>query len=157
MTRTARVVAGVAIAAAAGIATFAVMASRAITIEQAAPEAAMRRFEAVRAASDGAPPLLVRDAGGRLVRNPQAPPPRAGAIRHLFVLAWRAGARRLVHADVPFWFFRLKAPAAQFLVRDTGFDLRTLGVTADDLARQGPGLVLDEADGAGNRVAIWTE
>ncbi len=157
MTRPARVLTVLACAAVGGIVVFGVMASRAITVERADSAAALSRVEAVRATFGRQPALLVRDADGRLARNVNAPAPRAGTLHHLHVLAYRAASARLVDVDIPFWFFKLKAPAAQYLVRDTGFDLQTLGVTAADLEQQGPGLVLDELAAAGDRLLIWTE
>ena len=50
-----------------------------------------------------------------------------------------------MRADIPFWFYKLKGTAAQFLLRDTGFDLESLGIAPADLQQRGPGIVLDEA------------
>jgi hypothetical protein len=58
---------------------------------------------------------------------------------------------------VPLWFLRVKGPAAQVALRGTGFDLEALGLTADDLARSGIGVVLDDARENGDRVLAWTE
>jgi hypothetical protein len=58
--------------------------------------------------------------------------------------------------EVPIWFIRIKGPAAAFVLRDTGFDLEALGLTAGDLQRSGAGLVLDESRGEDSLLA-WTE
>jgi hypothetical protein len=61
-----------------------------------------------------------------------------------------------VRANVPFWFFKLKGPAIQLVLRGTEIDLKKLGVTAADLESHGPGLVLDEIRSNGDRVLVWT-
>lgn len=45
----------------------------------------------------------------------------------------------------------------QFTLRDTGLDLERLHVTGDDLARHGPGLILDQQRPNGDRLLVWTE
>jgi len=156
--RTSRVLLMLAVAAVAGLGVFAAFASRAVTIETASPSEALRRFSMVRASLGSSPAMVTRGPSGRLERQPlpaaAAAPP---AIAVIHVLAYRAATDHLVAGDVPFWFFRLKAPAAQYLVRDTGFDLAELGLTAADLAARGPGLVLDEQRDSGDRVLVWTE
>jgi hypothetical protein len=73
------------------------------------------------------------------------------------VLAYQAGEQRLVAADVPFWFFRLKGPAAQYALSGTGLDLKRLGITAADLERHGPAVVIDHTRPNGDRLLVWTE
>jgi hypothetical protein len=65
--------------------------------------------------------------------------------------------RRLVRADVPFWYLKMKGPAVQYLVRGTGLDLQRLGITAADLERYGAAVVLDETNANGDRLLVWTE
>ena len=60
--------------------------------------------------------------------------------------------QRLVHAIVPFWFLKMKGPAVQYALRDTGVDLKRLGVTPGDLEQYGAGVVLDEARANGDRL-----
>jgi hypothetical protein len=73
------------------------------------------------------------------------------------VLAYRASEERLVEADVPLLFLRVKGPAVAFALRGTNFDLESLGLTAADLVDAGPGIVLDETRGNGDRVLAWTQ
>lgn len=84
-------------------------------------------------------------------RNQAAPPTR------LRVLAYRTPQQRLVQADVPFWFLRLKGPAVQYALRGTGLDLEQLGVSPADLERYGICLLLDETRTNGDRLLVWTE
>jgi hypothetical protein len=62
-----------------------------------------------------------------------------------------------VSAEVPFWFFRLKGPAAHLALRDTGFDLERLGLTPADLSRHGPSIVIDSSRDNADRLLVWTE
>ena len=105
----------------------------------------------------GADPLLTLDDAGRVVRRQE--PPASGRSRptRLGVLAYRARDQRLVTADVPFWFFRLKGPAAQFAVRGTGLDLERLQITPADLERHGPAVVIDHTNRDGDRLLVWAE
>jgi hypothetical protein len=156
--RPARILLILAGAAVAGLGVFALLAARAVTVETADPSEALQRFSTVRASLGNAPAMVARDTSGRLERQLPAPATSTPSpITVIHVLAYRTANDRIIAADVPFWFFRLKAPAAQYLVRDTGFDLAELGLTAADLAEHGPGLVLDEQRDSGDRVLIWTE
>jgi hypothetical protein len=148
----------IAAGAAVGLIIFGVLVSRAVTVEQAEAPEALRRFTAVRSALGPAPPLLTLDDAGNVVRRASPPPASAAAgLSRLAVLTYHVDGRRLVSAEVPFWFFRLKGPAAQFVVRGTGLDFNRLQITAADLARHGPAVVIDHARLNGDRVLVWTE
>jgi hypothetical protein len=145
------------IAATLGLAVFAYLASNAVTVERADESDAARRFLTARAAFGSALPMLEIDPSGRVVRRPN--PPREGEshLERFRILVYQMQQRRLVEADVPFWFVALKGPALQYAVRDTGVDLDRLGVTAADLRRHGPGPILDETRSNGDRVLVWVE
>jgi hypothetical protein len=145
-------------AATIGIAVFGVLVWRAVDVTEVTPDRAAAAFDAARAAAGDTAPLIIRDtANATLVRRTSTPPAEPTAITHIYVLSYSTGSGKLTRADVPFWFFRLKAPAAEFFVQGTGLDMSTLGLTAADLAREGPTLVLDETDTTGNRLLVWTE
>jgi hypothetical protein len=138
-----------------GLVAFGVMAWHVVTIERVEPPDAMRRLTAARLAFRSAAPLVRRDDVGRLVRTEAAGRDGPRPTR-LLVLTYDASLKRLVSADVPIWFIRTKGPAAAIALRGTGFDLETLGLTADDLASSGVGLLLDE-ELAGRRILAWTQ
>jgi hypothetical protein len=143
--------------AAAGLLVFGILVARAVEVEEVDAPEALRRFGAVRRAIRDPTPLLSLDASGRVVRRRDPPSASPGRITRLGVVAYQAGARRLVTADVPFWFFKLKGPAAQIAVRGTGLDLEYLGITAADLERHGPALIIDHTRQDGDRLLVWTE
>ena len=125
-------------------------------MQSASASDADRQFSEIRSAFSWSEPLVHIDANGAVTRRVQAD---SGAVRsrRLKVLAYRADAARLVRADLPFWFVRLKGTAAQYALRDTGLDLNTLGISPVELERYGPLLILDQVRANGDRLLVWTE
>ena len=128
------IVAGVGVAL-LGLSGSGILIWRSVHVDQADAADARRRFEEVRHDFPSAP-LVVWDAGGRLTRNA---PRAAGGPRpsQLHVLLYRSREERLVRADVPLWFFKVKGPAMNYALRGTEFDLAALGLTAADLEEAG--------------------
>jgi hypothetical protein len=140
-----------------GIVVFGVLAWRAITVEDASRAEAERRIASVRAGLPSKTPLIDIDAQGRALRiaSPREGPARP--VKRLKALAWRAADQRLVTADTPFWFLKLKGPAARYALAETGFDLTRLGLTPADIERVGPAVIVDHASHDGSRLLVWTE
>ena len=155
--RTRRVLLFLLAGAIIGFGIFGVLTWRAVDVDQADASEALRRFTAVRLALGSRPPLLTLDAAGNVVRRAAPPAHQPRPLTRLAVLAYQADEQRLVSADVPFWFFRMKGRPTQFLVRGTGLDLERLEITAGDLAKYGPSLVIDHARANGDRLLVWTE
>ena len=147
----------VALAGAAllGLTIFGALAWRSVRVEHADETDAFRRFEEVRR-EFGSTPLVHWAPGGTLTRMP-AQVPRGTRPATLHVLAYRSAEERVIQADVPLWFFKVKGPAVDYALRGTGFDLTTLALTAGDLEQAGAGLVLDETRANGDRLLAWTE
>ena len=145
-----------ALAAVVGIGVFGALARRNVTIEQATPTTALRRFEEIRTQFSGADPVFRIDATHAVTRRsppavPATPPSR------LIVLGYRASAQRLVRASVPFWFLKMKGWGAVYALHDTGLDPERLGATPDELERYDVCVWLDEVRANGDRVLAWTE
>jgi hypothetical protein len=155
--RTSRILLLAFVVAVLGLGAFVYLASRTISVEQADQSDAARQFLAVRAAFGSAEPMLAVDASGHIVRHASPPIDEAIHPERLRVLVFQPQRQRLVRTDVPFWFVTLKGPALQYALRDTGVDLDRLGVTAADLKRHGPGLILDETRADGDRILLWVE
>ena len=155
--RTSRILLILLAAAIVGWSIFGVLVWRAVEVEEADEPQALRRFHAVRATLPAAPPLLDLDSGGNVIRRAPMVAASDGALESLSALAYQPRERRLVHAVMPFWFFTLKAPAAQYVFRGTGLDLKRLGVTAAELKRHGPAIVIDHVYPDGRRLLVWTE
>jgi hypothetical protein len=155
--RTWQILALLVLGAVIGFTIFGLLTWRNTTVETVAREDAVLRLAETRALFGDETPLLDVDASGGLRRVRSEPATEGVPPELLVVLAYRSREQRLVRVDVPFWFVKLKGPAAQFALRDTGFDLGRLGMTASDLEKQGPSLVLDESRGNGDRILVWTE
>jgi hypothetical protein len=145
------------LAALGGMGIFGVMAWRAVDIVDAVPAEAGAQFDRARGRFGGEAPILAVDNQGRLVRRVTEPASPGAPITHLRVLSYRAAAGRLTRASVPLWFLKIKGPAAQLLLRDTGLDLAALRLTASDLEALGPAIILDRIGAAGDRMLVWTD
>ena len=145
----------VATALVIGLFVFGALAWRAVTTEHADPVDAQNRFAAALAAAASKTPLIKRDSSGHWAR-PAGNRSRGSQPTHLEVLAYRASEERIIKADVPLWFLKIKGPAVNYALDGTGFDLATSGLTASDLERAGAGVVVDETRTNGDRVLAWT-
>jgi hypothetical protein len=157
LTHRARV--GVVVFVAAGVlgmAVFGVLAWRSVTVAQTDPSGALREFEDAIARVPSTQPLVERDRSGRFVRHPSEPT-GSRAVTQLHALAYYVDGRRLVRADVPLRLFKVKGPAARYALRDTGFDIDALQLTATDIERAGARVILDESRSNGDRLLVWTE
>ena len=101
-------------------------------------------------------PLVERDASGTFLRRPTVTAP-GPAPTALHALAYYVDGQRLVRADVPLWFAKVKGPALRYAVRDTRLDLDALDLTATDLEDAGAGVVLDETRANRDRLLVWTD
>ena len=120
--------------AVAGLSVFVFLLGRSVTVERAAPNEALRRFDQVESRLRSHKPMFRVDANGAVTRR-QSPSGEPQRLSTLQALAYRGREERLVHASVPFWFLKMKGPAVQYSLRGTGFDLDRLGVTPADLER----------------------
>lgn len=148
---------GILVAALVGLAVFGLLASSVTSIMDSDQAAAYEIFQAVIDSLDSGPPRLQRDGSGNLVSRAVPPGNSDAQPVKLGVLFFRSSENKLVQSDIPFWFFRLKGSAARFALRGSGLDMDRLGVTPADIARQGPGLILDEQAADGGRILVWAE
>ena len=144
------------IAAVLTIAVGVVLAWRSVDVQRAAPEAALARFTAARGRLDAEPILRFAADGTRTRRLAPAIVP-VKRLSRLRVLAYRAPEQRLVRADVPFWFLKVKEPAVRSALEYAGLDLTQMDLAPAELERYGPCIVLDETRPNGDRLLIWTE
>ena len=97
----------------AGIAVFAMLVWRAVSVEGAPRVEAERRIAMTRAGLPSKTPLAELGADGRVLRTPLGEE-TVRPVARLKALAWHAVDQRLVSVDSPFWFFKLKGPAARY-------------------------------------------
>jgi hypothetical protein len=141
----------------AGLGVFGLVVWRAVSIERVEHDEALRRFTSVRASLGSREPLLEIDDTGRVTRRVDVPHRAPLPIATLCALAYQPAGNRVIRADVPVWFVRLKGPAAQIALSQAGVDLARLQLTASDLQRYGPALLVDHVRRDGGRILLWTE
>ena len=134
---------------------------RHINAEFTPRENAEQQFEQARARFAGRQPLIEMRRGDEpIVHRELLDTAHAGGkIESIRVLAYDAAARKLVHVSIPFWLIRL-APGNHFSFlneHDIDFESDRIRLTADDLDRLGPGLIIDTKDRRGALVLVWTE
>jgi hypothetical protein len=128
-----------AAAAVLGIAVFGELAWRSVAVARMDAGGALRNFEEALARVPSTPPLVQRDGSGHFVRHP-AEPISSRAATELHALAYFIEGHRLVRADAPLWFFKVKGPAARYALRDTVERCaRRIDVRDHDLGRTAPG------------------
>ncbi|MCX6545385.1 MAG: hypothetical protein NTV05_13375 [Acidobacteria bacterium] len=107
------------------------------------------------------PPLLeIRDGEPVLNRQRQRSSGAAKPIDALHIIVWQPDERRLVKLNIPFWLLRLTRGRPIRLSghgSDGESDPISLHITAGNLERYGPGLVMNHKDADGKRVLVWAE
>jgi hypothetical protein len=88
-----------------------------------------------------------RPAAGLPRRNP-------GQVTTLHLLAWDPGERALADVTLPMWLVRLKSGPIQFGGYVSGLDDHGVRLTAEDIERLGPGVLLDFTAPSGERVLL---
>jgi hypothetical protein len=140
-----------------GLAVFGLLAWQAVTVEEGTRADAERRVASIRAGIPSKAPLVEIDDEGRIVRMASAGEATGRPIARLRALAWRAADRRLVSVDSPFWFVKLKGPAAAYVLEGTGMDLERLGLSPAALEQFGPAMIVDHTSRDGSLLLIWTQ
>jgi len=127
-----------------------------VAIETATTTSADAAFDEVRQRFASKAPLL--EVSGRAIsqRNPPEPDAPRTSLTTLHVVAWDEREARIARIDVPFWLIRLKEKPIQFGTYATGLDRLRISLTASDLERYGPGIVVDLDDGE-ERALLWVE
>ena len=129
--------------------------SRNLDMEQATASEATESFESVRARFKDAP-IISLDADENVTLS-RRPPAQAGAERPttMHVMAYDRSDERIVRVTIPFWMLRLGREKIRLGSGD-GLDFEQLHITAEELERYGPSLLLDHVEGT-NHVLVWTQ
>ena len=116
---------------------------------------ATQSFADVRSRFDGSRPIIrLTEHGPVFEQAPPAIPPRN--LESIRLIAWDPDDEQLTSVSIPFWLVRM---------RDGPFSISgstilpnvKVSITARDLERYGPALLIDQTDEDGSRVLIWTE
>ncbi|MEI6670263.1 MAG: hypothetical protein WCP29_19125 [Acidobacteriota bacterium] len=84
----------------------------------------------------------------------------ATPIDALHIMVWQSDERKLVKLNIPFWLLRLTKGRPIKLSGRPGAedaDPVRLNISAEDLERYGPGLVINHKDTSGDRVLVWAK
>jgi hypothetical protein len=120
---------------------------------------AARDFEQVTLRFAGEKPLIELDDHGRYLRSntDRTPPPNVKPPESINVMAFDPNDGRIVRLTIPFWLVRMKMRGATIDLNGKHMDLEDLRLTAEDLERFGPTLIVDHKSGSGERVLVWSQ
>lgn len=141
-----------------GVILYAVFHNLNIRTVESAP--AEQEYEHLRSQLAGRIPLIVIDQDDprtiRINRHSEQRMVRPLKVVHMFV--WNPRDQRVARLDLPAWLLRFHTRRG-LLGYGWGdsMGLEHLSLTADDIERHGPGLILDFQDRRGARILIWTE
>ena len=139
------------------IGTGAYLLYRQVDVQTTSAAAAQREFEQARAQFPGQKPYLEisREGRGALPTiNRDLERQDAAALTTVHALIWNPREDKVVRLSLPFWLVRLTSRGKLSLGDEFGRDLT---ITAEDLERRGPGLILDHQEPGGERVLVWTQ
>ncbi len=124
----------------------------------ATERSAEQKFEEVVKRFEGQTPLLVIKDGEPVLRMPSGTRSRA-RIEALHVMVWEPNDERVVSLNIPFWLIRMtNGHPIKLSAGGDHTDARPqLKITAEDLERHGPGLILMHHEPGGERVIVWAQ
>ena len=106
----------------------------------------------------GQKPYLVIKEGEPVVSD-ESPAAAGQPVEALHIIVWDPDERKVIKLNMPFWLLRLTKgqPIRISSNDDPGGHALKLKITADDLERRGPGLILDHREASGERVLVWAQ
>jgi len=128
-----------------------------LDVEAASSEHATTAFAEVRQRFTGKPPLLEMHGSAVARSNPPAEDAPRATLTTLHVLAWEAKEARLARFDIPFWLLRLKETPIRFGTYASGLDELKISLTASEIERYGPGIIVDIEREGRDRALLWVE
>lgn len=152
------VIVGVGLVAVAGYVIYQQFAIQTTTTTALSAE---DEFAQVAARFSGQKPVLqIRDGEPVINKLRTRHTGKAQPIEALHIIVWQPDERKLVRLNIPFWLLRMTKgrPIRLSGHQDGGDgDPVRLNITAEDLERYGPGLVMDHTETRGNRVMVWAQ
>jgi hypothetical protein len=128
-----------------------------LTLEAASATNAEAAFDEVRQRFAARPPLLEMHGVSTARRNPPAADAPRTSLNTLHVLAWDAEDEQLARIDVPFWLLRLKETPIRFGTYASGLDELKITLTAAEIERYGPGIIMDISREGRDRALLWVD
>jgi hypothetical protein len=130
---------------------------------QTMPSAAAggEEFEKLRSALTGQTAFIElpsEDGEGEAVVHRELATNPTGRVSVLHVRVWVPRERKLVRVDLPMWTLRLMGSKPMSIETGGGpFGRVPLRVTAEDIDRRGPGLIIDHSGRRGEKLLVWSE
>jgi hypothetical protein len=103
------------------------------------------------------PYVIIRD--GEPVVSEQKGPVSGTPVEAIHILVWNPDDQKLIRLNMPFWLLRMakSRPIKLSSTPDSNGEPMRLKITAEDLERRGPGLILDHKEATGERVLVWAQ
>jgi hypothetical protein len=124
----------------------------------ATEQSAEREFTRVVARFEGQRPYLVIKDGSPVVDEEKGPEP-GQPVEAIHILVWNPDDQKMVRLNMPFWLLRMTKghPIKLGSNPDPDGEPMRLHITAEDIERRGPGLILDHKEASGERVLVWAQ
>ncbi|MCC7124272.1 MAG: hypothetical protein IT178_05450 [Acidobacteria bacterium] len=128
-----------------------------LQFEDMSPQRAEASFADIRQRHLKKAPLVEMRGSTMARRNePDADAPRV-RLSTIHMLAWDEDDQKLVQFELPFWILRLRSSQIRFGAYATGLDELGIALTADEIERYGPGIVIDVTREGRDRALVWVE
>jgi hypothetical protein len=112
-------------------------------------------FDTIAKRFAGRPPLVeIVDLQKADVRINRSVHPQGRRANTVYILNWNAEQEKLVKTDVPLWLMQFSSIN---VLSHLGLAPEKFRLTAEDLARYGPGIVVDYRKPGSFQVLIWVE
>jgi hypothetical protein len=141
-----------------GVVGYVIYQQFAFQAKSATEMSADEEFAEIVAKFDGQKPYLVIRNGEPVVSDAPATAP-GKPVEALHIIVWDPDERKVIKLNMPFWLLRMtKGQPIKISSNDDPDAQRVkLQITADDLERRGPGLILDHKEASGERVLVWAQ
>jgi hypothetical protein len=149
----------VVIVGAGVIGTFAYLMYRQVNVQTVSPATGEEEFTKVRARFAGQTPYIELSADDRGIPkvHRELEKPQRTRLTSMHVLVWKGSDRKLIQFALPFWLMRLTS-RGNIRIGSSHQDVSVeLKVTAEDIERYGPGLLIDQKAPRGEQVLVWVE
>lgn len=125
----------------------------------ASPAVAAKSFDEARARFANQKPLIELDNDGDFVRSnlERERPPNPPPLQALHVMVFDPDEGRLVRFSIPWWLIRLKSGEGSIKFDSDELRMEQLRITAEDLERFGPTLIVNHQSTSGERVLVWSQ
>jgi hypothetical protein len=141
-----------------GVVGYVIYQQFAFQAKTATEMSADEEFAQIVAKFEGQKPYLVIKDGEPVIGDEPAASP-GKPVEALHIIVWDPDDRKVVKLNMPFWLLRMTKGQPIKISSDdeTGGGAMKLRITAEDLERRGPGLILDHREATGERVLVWAQ